>query len=106
MTEMIKEFNLRDNPALVFLNKKESPQKAQEEVLKTFEDNAEDTELERLKMELKAVRRQIAQNAERKTRRLQLLFRPSLYKQIKLTAEAEGLSVNEFIEKAVQEYLK
>jgi hypothetical protein len=44
---------------------------------------------------------------EKKTRRVQLLMRPSLYEQVKARADADGYSVNEYIhtmlEQAIEE---
>lgn len=40
---------------------------------------------------------------ETKSRRLQLLMQPSLHDRIKARAAAEGLSVNEYIHKALEE---
>lgn len=42
---------------------------------------------------------------EKKTRRLQLLMRPSLYDRLKAKAEAEGLSVNEVTDILLEEAL-
>lgn len=42
---------------------------------------------------------------ETKSRRLQLLMQPSLHDRIKARAAAEGLSVNEYIHKALEEAL-
>jgi predicted DNA binding CopG/RHH family protein len=38
---------------------------------------------------------------ETKTRRLQIVMQPSLYKRVKNAAEEEGLSVNEFIHRTL-----
>jgi len=40
---------------------------------------------------------------ETKSRRLQLLMQPSLHDRIKARAAAEGLSVNEFVHKTLEE---
>lgn len=42
---------------------------------------------------------------EKKTRRLQLLMRPSLYDKLKSRAEAEGQSVNEMIDTLLEDAL-
>lgn len=42
---------------------------------------------------------------EKKTRRLQLLMRPSLYDRVKARAEAEGQSVNEMIDTLLEDAL-
>ena len=42
---------------------------------------------------------------ETKSRRLQLLMQPSLHDRIKARAAAEGLSVNEYIHKVLEEAL-
>lgn len=42
---------------------------------------------------------------EKKTRRLQLLMRPSLYDRLKAKAEAEGQSVNEMIDILLEDAL-
>lgn len=43
---------------------------------------------------------------EKKTRRLQLLLRPSIYEKLKARADAEGQSVNEFIDHLLEATLK
>lgn len=43
---------------------------------------------------------------ESKSKRLQLLMKPSLYELIKERAEQEGCSVNEFIHNTMEEALK
>lgn len=43
---------------------------------------------------------------EKKTRRLQLLMRPSLYDKLKARAQAEGQSVNEMIDTILEDALK
>lgn len=42
---------------------------------------------------------------EKKTRRLQLLMRPSLYDKLKAKAETEGQSVNEMINSLLEDVL-
>lgn len=42
---------------------------------------------------------------EKKTRRMQLLVRPSLYDRLKAQAEAGGVSVNELIDRILSENL-
>ena len=42
---------------------------------------------------------------EKKTRRLQLLLRPSLFERLKARAEAEGLSVNELTDILLEDAL-
>lgn len=42
---------------------------------------------------------------EKKTRRLQLLLRPSLFEKLKARAEAEGLSVNELTDILLEDAL-
>ena len=44
-----------------------------------------------------AARPQPTQTAEVKSRRVQLVFQPSLYKRVKKAAKAAGLSVNEYV---------
>lgn len=40
---------------------------------------------------------------ETKTRRLQLVLQPSLYEKVKKTATEQGLSVNEYIHRTLEE---
>lgn len=42
---------------------------------------------------------------EIKSRRLQLLMKPTLHKMVKQTADDNGLSVNEFIHSVLESYL-
>lgn len=42
---------------------------------------------------------------EAKSRRLQLLIRPSLYKRLKEAATAKGFSINEFINISLEDHL-
>lgn len=42
---------------------------------------------------------------EIKSRRLQLLMKPTLHKMVKQTADDNGLSVNEFIHTVLESYL-
>lgn len=43
---------------------------------------------------------------EKRTRRVQMLIQPSLYDLLKAKAEAEGISTNEAINKAIEEYIE
>jgi len=43
---------------------------------------------------------------ERKSRHVQLLFRPSLYRKIAARAEQQGISVNEYIHRAMDQHEK
>ena len=40
---------------------------------------------------------------EVKSRRMQLLVQPSLYEKVKAAAEAEGISINEYVHKALED---
>lgn len=42
---------------------------------------------------------------ETKSRRVQIIMQPSLYRKAKLTADYYGLSMNEFINTAVEEFI-
>lgn len=42
---------------------------------------------------------------ESKTRRVQLLIRPTTYTQIKAIADRRGISANEIINKAIEKYI-
>ena len=43
--------------------------------------------------------------AEKKTRRLQLVLRPSVYNLVKTAAEKNGTSVNDYIDKTLEDLL-
>lgn len=74
-----------DNPAMMFISQPDADQ----------EEAPQDQERPRESTPLQAPR--APQRGEAKTRRLQLLLKPSLYEAVKARAEAEGLSVNEEI---------
>jgi len=43
---------------------------------------------------------------ETKSRRLQLLFQPSLYNKLKAIAQSRGISLNDLIQTTLEEYAK
>ena len=43
---------------------------------------------------------------EKKTRRLQMLMQPSLHAKVKKAADRQGVSVNDYIHKVLEEHLK
>lgn len=76
---MKKSFKDMDNPALQFIS------------------SAQQDEPTPAAPEAPAARPQPTQTAEVKSRRVQLVFQPSLYKRVKKAAKAAGLSVNEYV---------
>ena len=90
MTEK-KTYVNRDNPAMNFIS----------QVGQTEADPAEEpvnTPPEGYKLNMQYV--------EKKTRRLQLIVQPSLYKKIKKKADKQHLSVNEFIHRILEKALE
>lgn len=51
-------------------------------------------------------RRKHRQKEETKNRRMQALVKPSLYNALKAIAERDGISVNEALNEAIEDYIK
>lgn len=89
-----KSFKDNINPALQFIS---DPEEEKEEAIKdTQEIPAQPPEGYKLN----------PLYVETKSRRLQLLMQPSLHAKIKDMAKAKGVSVNELIHAALEEYTK
>lgn len=117
---MAKRKTFIDNPALSFIDAPEEAQTTPPEQLFSPEtrntSTARKKKAEKRASNLEELRRIITPELEeqlknelleRKTRRVQLLFKESLYNNIKNKAESKGLSVNKYIndicEKALRE---
>ena len=75
-----------NNPAMAYISVPEPPK-------------AEDNKLEQAIEEYK-------RRKEKKTKRVQVLFKTSVYAKVKAKADAEGMSFNEFIEVLINKNLK
>ena len=78
-----KSFNLNENPAIRFISSANDSD---------TQPNNDSTKINHIP-------------AESKSRRVQLLIRPSLYDKLKATAERQQLSVNEMINKILDNTL-
>lgn len=84
-----KDFSSIENPALQFISKEETPQEykqAGQNIPEGYKVNPE--------------------YIEKKSRRLQLLMQPSLYKLLKERALEEGTSVNNLIHELLEKVVK
>ena len=84
-----KDFSNIENPALQFISKEETPQTQKQTDNKTPEGYKVNPEY-----------------IEKKSRRLQLLMQPSLYKLLKERALEEGTSVNNLIHELLEKAVK
>lgn len=84
-----KDFSSIENPALQFISKEEAPQTQKQTDKKAPEGYKVNPEY-----------------IEKKSRRLQLLMQPSLYKLLKERALGEGTSVNNLIHELLEKAVK
>jgi predicted HicB family RNase H-like nuclease len=89
---MTHKKGFKDNPAMRFISTATPPQKAtpSQEVL----TQESETRLKRNPLYV-----------EVKSKRLQVLLQPSMFKRLKDAATAQGTSMNEIINKALDQYL-
>lgn len=103
----------KDNPALQFIST--PTEETQEDDYKTGEEIAkgmatvtlalEEAELKKAKKPPKGFKLNPLY-VETKSKRLQLVIQPSLYSRVKKRAEEQGLSVNEYIHRTLDEATK
>ena len=92
---MKKSFKDISNPALQFISSAQPQESSAELEAPITETSATPT----------APRRPAA-TAEVKSRRVQLVFQPSLYKKVKKAAKGAGLSVNEYVHQILERETK
>lgn len=78
--------NKATSPVLAYISVPEPPKAEDEKLTKAIEE--------------------YKKRKERKTKRVQVLFKPSVYAKVKAKADAEGMSFNEFIEVLINKNLK
>lgn len=95
-----KSFVDENNPALAFI----TATPTEPETL----NEPDKTEIEQAPEEQEPARqpRRNRQRPETKSRRLQLLIKPSMHDALKDIAEREGISVNEAVNEAIEDYIK
>ena len=91
----------KDNPALQFIS---TP--AEEEQQPAPQDQSEPIRKVSTSIPVPAGYKLNPLFVETKTKRLQLVLQPSLYDRVKARATAEGVSVNEFIHRTLDEATK
>ncbi len=95
-----KSFISEDNPALRFLSSAGENSQAEEAPAKKPAAKAKTPRRTPAAPEGYKIN---PQYIEKKTRRVQLIMRPSLYKAIQKAAKKAGLSVNDYIHSALEE---
>ena len=102
---MGKKTFMQGNPALQFITEstnqtKEEPKKPQEPIKEVAEAAPANQSEAPEGFKMNPLYR------EKKTRRVQLLMQPSLHAKVKEAAAEAGLSVNDYIHRALEDYLR
>ena len=104
---MAKKSFVQGNPALQFISKPEETKEEPKKESKPVEPVKEKTEPAAvIQTDAPEGYKVNPYYIEKKTRRLQLLMQPSLHAKVKEAADADGVSVNDFIHKVLENYLK
>jgi len=94
---MAKKTFVKDNPALQLLENEQT------QAVATQQPAEEATQVEE-QQQLNFIYKKEAQ--ELKTKRVQLVFKPSLYEKLKATAKANNTSVNDYVSQLLENVLK
>ena len=100
--------NFLDNPALRFIDipqEIDGGQAEHESVNAAQNVGSIESKLEELRAVIPEGYR-LEKIREKRTKRLQLVVEPSLYEKMKAAADAEGVSVNEYVIRALNEKIK
>ena len=95
----------KDNPALQFITTKQIDEQIQTTVLDQLTQDKNTQKISTSTTIPKGYKPN-PMFVETKTKRLQLVLQPSLYERVKARANAEGLSVNEFIHRTLDQITK
>lgn len=100
---IITEDQMSSNPALAFIGEKEEAPK--QPAVEQIQQPAQTPTMADIRANVPDGYKINPLYIEKKSQRVQLVLRPSLYQRARETAEAQGISFNELVHRALAEYL-